>query len=178
MAIEVPRDKKDSKVTRDIENLILDIIAGHPEEPFHFKEILARVRAKYAGVHGWDLEAHTSYALDMIHTNNLIKRVAPNTYESPEGPDDVYSERATGHAPEGEFVGRGRDFTGRDTSGIKNKTEWNHELSKADLSVKMLKNMGKGEEAIEEMLLSSTTPFNRVAVKVALKKYFHGMPSE
>lgn len=174
MAIEVPRDEKKSKITRDIEDFILDVIAAYPEEPFHFKELLAKARTKFQGLYGWDLEPHTTWALDMLHTNSLIKRVAPNTYESPEGPDDVYSERATGHAPEGEYVHRGRDFTTRDTSGIKSKADWNHELSKTDLSVKMLKNMGKSEQDIETMLLSGERPFNRVAVKVALKKYFHG----
>lgn len=177
MAIEVPRDEKKTKITREIENAILDIVAASPEEPFHFKELLSMMRARYSGEFGWDLEMHTSMALDMLHTNNLIKRVAPNTYESPEGPDDVYSERATGHAPEGEFVGRGRDFT-RDTSLPVSKSDWKHEMGKADLSVKMLKNFGKDEDSIREMLLSGDKPFNRVAVEVALKKYFYGAETE
>jgi hypothetical protein len=178
MAIEVPRDKPSKeKVSREVEDAILDIVAASPEEPFHFKELLAKIRARLAGKWGWDLETHVAYALDMLHTNSLIKRVAPNTYESPEGPDDVYSERATGHAPEGEFVQRGRDFT-RDTSNPVSKSDWRHEMSKADLSVKMLKNMGKDEATIRSMLLSGDKPFNRVAVEVAIKKYFHGIEGE
>jgi hypothetical protein len=174
--IEVPRDTKDSdkKVSRDVEDYLLDILSENPLEPFTFKELLGMIRDKYQSIYGWDLEGHVSWALDMLHANSLIKRVAPSTYEAPEGPDDVYSERATGHAPEGEFVHRGKDFTKADTSHFKSKAEYNHELGKADWSVKMLKNMGKNEEDIETMLLAGDHPYNRVALKVAIKKHFHG----
>ena len=174
--IEVPRDKKapDKKVSHDVENYILDIISERADEPFTFKELLEMIRNKYQSEYGWDLEGHVVWALDMLHANSLIKRVAPNTYEMPEGPDDVYSERVTGHAPEGEFVPRGKNFMMQDTSQFKNKTEYNHELGKADWAVNMLKNSGKTEEDIEEMLLAGDHPYNRVALKVALKKHFHG----
>jgi len=175
--IEVPRDRKisDKKVSHDVENYILDIISETIDEPFTFKELLEMVRNKYQSEYGWDLEGHVSWALDILHANNLVKRVAPNTYEAPEGPDDVYSERATGYAPEGEFVPRGRDFTKQDTSHFENKDEYRHELSKAEWSVNMLKNMGKNEEDIETMLLVGEHPYNRVALKVALKKHFQGV---
>ena len=175
--IEVPREKdtSDKKVTREIEDYLLDIFSESTDEPFSRKELMEKVRSKFSSEYGWDIEAHVAWALDMLHANHLIKRVAPGTWEADEGPDDVYSERETGYAPEGEFAQRGRNFYLQDTSEIKNKTEWNHEFSKSDLSVKMLKNLGKSEKDIEEYLSAGEHPYNRVALKVALKKHFQGI---
>ncbi len=175
--IEVPRDISDKKITKHIENYLLDIFSENNEDPFSTKELLEKVRQKFSSEYGWDLDAHVSWALDMLHANRLIKRVAPGTWEADEGPDDVYTERETGHAPEGEFVHRGKDFTKTDTSLIRNKTEYNQEWFKSDFAVRTLKNMGKSEEDIKTMLRSGSEPFNAVTVKLALKKYFQGVES-
>ena len=174
--IAVPRDNpEDKKVTRDVEAYLLDMFSVNNEEPFTFKEVLGSVRSKFSSVYGWDLEAHVAWALDMLHTNHLVKRVGPGVWEADEGPDDVYSERETGYAPEGEFVHRGKNFNVKDTSRFRNKVEYNQELFKAEFLVKTMKNMGKTEEDIYAMLQSGGTPFNPVAIKIALKKHFQGV---
>ena len=174
MAIEVPRDPNigNKNVTKEIESYLLDKLSSEPDQPWTKKELTGMVKRRFSGKYGDDLESHTAWALDMLHFNKLVKRVAPGTFESIDGPDDVFTERETGHAPEGEFVARGYDT--RDTSNPRNSSDFRHELGKADLSVKMLKNMGKSKKDIELMLNSGEKPFNSVAVKLALKKYFEG----
>jgi hypothetical protein len=176
--IQVPRDKENKhgdKVTKDIEAYLLDLFSENNEEPFPLKELTVLVRNKFSSIHGWDLEAHVAWACDMLHANHLIKRVAPGVWEADEGPDEVYSERQTGYAPEGEFAHRGQNFNLKDTSNFKSKAEYNHELGKADWSVNMLKNMGKNADDIKTMLSSGDHPYNPVALKIAIKKHFEGV---
>lgn len=172
MAIEIPRDPGigNKNVTKEIENYLLDIFSQSPDEPFSVKELVAMTKKKFSGKYGDDLQPHVNWAKDMLFFNKLIKRVAPGVFESIDGPDEIYSERETGHAPEGEFVGRG--FDTRDTSHPKNKTEFNHEMFKADFGVRTLKNMGKSKEEVAAALLAAN--FNRVTLKLALKKYYEG----
>ncbi len=172
MAIEVPRDPNlgNKNVTKEIENYLLDKFSEDENQPYTKKELVGMIKRKFSGKFGDDLGPHTNWALDMLHFNKLIKRVAPGTFESVDGPDDIYTERETGHSPEGEFSPRGYDI--RDTSRPKNKADFNHEMAKTDLSVKMLKNMGKTKEQIGAAL--TTANFNPVALKLTLKKYFEG----
>lgn len=174
MPIQVPRDPNigNKAVTKEIETFLLNRLSEDPEQPWTTKELVSSAKRRFSGKYGDDLDAHVAWALDMLHFNKLIKRVAPGTFESIDGPDEIFTERETGHAPEGEFVHRGYDT--RDTSHPRNKKDFRHELNKADLSVKMLKNMGKSKEDIHAMLSSGDKPFNSVAVKLALKKYFEG----
>jgi hypothetical protein len=174
MAIEVPRspDIGNKNVTKEIERFLLDKFAAEPEQPWSIKELIAVAKRKFSNKFGDELAPHVSWAVDMLHFNKLIKRVAPGVWESVDGPDEVFTERETGHAPEGEFMNRG--FDTRDTSHPRNKADFRHEMSKADLSVKMLKNMGKSREDIHKMLSSGDKPFNAVALKLAFKKYFEG----
>lgn len=174
MSIEVPRDPNigNKNVTKEIESFLLDKLSAEPDQPWSVKELTMMAKRRFSNKFGDELTPHVSWAVDMLHFNKLIKRVAPGTWESIDGPDEVFTERETGHAPEGEFVARGYDT--RDTSNPRNKADFRHEMSKADLSVKMLKNMGKSREDIHKMLTSSEKPFNSVAVKLALKKYFDG----
>jgi hypothetical protein len=176
--IEVPRDRekrpRDEKVTKDIEEYLLNLFSENNEEPFPLKELTALARRKFSSTYGWDLAAHVAWACDMLHANHLIKRVAPGTWEADEGPDEVYSERETGYSPEGEFAHRGQNFNLRDTSNFKNKTEYNHEFGKANWSVKMLKNLGKTADDIKDMLSAGDHPYNPVALKIAVKKHFEG----
>jgi hypothetical protein len=170
MAIEVPRDPNigNKKVTKDIENYLLSIFAEDEEIPYTTKELISMVKRKFGSKYGDDLQSHTSWALDFLHFNKIIKRVGPGLWESSDGPDEIYTERETGHAEEGEFSHRG--YNVRDTSHPKNKIDFNHEMAKADLSVKMLKNMGKNKEQVESALTSAG--FNPVCLKLAIKKYF------
>ena len=174
MAIEVPRDKNigNKTITKEIENYLLDKFVEDIAQPWTRKELISTVKRKFSAKFGDDLEAHVAWALDMLHFNKIVKRVAPGTFESADGPDEVYTERETGHASDGEYAHRGYDT--RDTSRPKSKSDFSHELSKTDLSVKMLKNMGKDKNAVQSMLSSSENPFNPVALKLSLRKYYEG----
>lgn len=172
MAIEVPRDEKlNKRVTKDIENYLLDLFAADAEEPFTRKELIYWAKKKFGGQYGGDLEPHVSWALNALDYNRLIKKVAPGTYESVDGPDDEFQERDTGYAPEGEFQARSHDTT-RDTSKPKNREDFKHEMFKADFAVKTLKNLGKDKAQVEAGLAAAN--FNPVCLKLALKKYFEG----
>ena len=116
MSIEVPRDKKpkDDQVTKDIENYILSIFSENEEYPYTNKELVSMVKRKFSSKYGNDLESHTAWARDMLFFNKLIKRVGPGIYQADSGPDEVYTERETGHAPEGEFANRG--YNTKDTT--------------------------------------------------------------
>jgi hypothetical protein len=144
------------------------------EEAFTYKELKGMVKRQFRTKYGDDLDAHVAWAIDKLHFNNDIKRVAPGTFESANGPDEVYTERETGHAQPGEHAGRGYNVKG--VPRIRNKKEFNAELSKAMLSVKMLKNMGHNAVKI----LGELPPerFNPVAVKLAIKKYFGGIDAD
>ena len=170
MAIEVPRDEKlNNHVTKDIENYLLDLFAQDPEQPFTRKEMLYWTKKKFGGQYGNDLEPHVSWALNMLDYNKLIKKVAPGTYESVDGPDDEFQERETGYSPEGEFQHRSHDTT-RDTSKPKNKEDFKHEMFKSDFGARTLKNLGKDEAQVEAAMMAAG--FNPVCIKLALKKYF------
>ena len=162
-----------TKITKDVEEQIVNLFSTNNGTPATYKEILEYVESKLGFGASWvnGLDAHVAWALDMIHSNNLIKRVGPRIWEAVEGPDDVYSERETGYAPEGEFVNRGRNFNSQPT--FKTKVEFNREMDKAESSVKILKEMGKTKDEAFKMLINSTgTVFNPVAVKVSLNKLF------
>ena len=170
--IQVPRDpvtKQNKDVTKKIEDWLLNLFSENPSEPYHTKELLELVRREFSHEYGLELEAHTAWALDFLHFNNMIKRVAPGTYESIDGPDPVHTERETGHAPEGEFSGRGFNVKKLDKA---TGTPFRQKYGKAELSVKMLKNMGKNEDEVRNILTDSGN-FDPVAVKLALKKIFH-----
>jgi hypothetical protein len=159
-------------VTRDVENYLLNVFSENPDQPFTNRELISMVKRKFSSVYGNDLDGNVVWALDAMHFNKLTKRVAPGTWESIVGPDAIFTERETGYAPAGEFIRRGYDT--KNITHPKNKGEFKSEIDKADLSIKMLKNMGKSEDEIKSMLQSGETPFNPVAVKLSLKKHFHG----
>ena len=169
--ITVPRDqatdKQNKDVTKKIQDWLLDLFSENPSEPYHTKELLTLVKREFAQEYGYELEAHTAWALDMLHFNNMIKRVAPATYESIDGTDPVHTERETGHSPEGEFSARGFDVKKLEKA---TGTPFRQKYAKAELSVKMLKNMGYNEERI---LAATQKDFDPVAVKLAIKKLFH-----
>lgn len=167
MPIEVPRDEKpNQKITKDIENYLLDLFTADPEMPITRKELIYWAKKKFGGS---DIEPHVNWALNMLDYNRIIKKVAPGTYESVDGPDDEFKERETGYSPEGEFSARSHDTT-RDTSKPKNKEDFKHEMYKADFGVKTLKNLGKDKAQVEAALTAAN--FNPVCLKLALKKYF------
>ena len=170
LGIEVPRNKKpEEHVTKEIENYLLDLIAEDSYQPFHVKELLQLVKDKFYRKYPQDLDAHVAWALDALHFNNLIKRVAPGTYESIDGPDDVYSERETGHSSEGApYKGRGYNVKGIPRIG--NRSEFNRALGMTRFGVKTLKNMGKKDDEIEKLMVTQGT-HNPVVVKLALKDF-------
>lgn len=175
--IEVPRDKNinNKHITKDVEAFLLDIFSADAAEAYTYKELRAMANTKFRSTYGIDLKAHVSWAIDMLHYNSLIKRVAPGTFESVDGPDDVYTERETGHAPEGEFSNRGKN-----TSGVKRdigtRKEFNAELSKSLWTVKMLKNLGRSKDEILDTL--PPTEYNPVALKLAIKQIFDGVKAD
>ena len=176
--ITIPRDndkKGNTKVTKEVETFLLDIFSKNADDAFTYKELRGIVASKFRHVYGDDLKSHTNWALDMLHYNSLIKRVAPGTFESVDGPDDVYTERETGHSPEGEFSNRGKNVNNI-VKGIGSKSDFNHELRKTIMSVKILKNLGRNQQEIA----ASLTPdkFNPVALKIALKQAFDGIKAD
>lgn len=173
--IQVPRDDISNKnVTKEIESLLLNTISDNPEEAFTYKELKSLAKSKLGAKYGDGLDAHVGWALDMLHFNNMVKRVAPGTFQSVDGPDEVYTERETGHAGEGEFSNRGKNVKGIVRVG--SKSEFNKELSKSLVSVRLLKNMGHSESQI----ISELPPdkFNPVAVKLAVKQMFGGIKAD
>ena len=167
--IEVPRDATvgNKGVTKDIESFLLDLLSDNPDEPYHLKDLSRLVNRRFAMKYGDDLEYHIARAIDMLTFNKMAKKVAPNTWESIDGPDDEM-ERAGGYAPEGEFARRTYKVGAADTSHIK---KFNEEIRKAEMSVKMLKNMGQGRDQIQQSLIDSGN-FHPVAVKLAIKNAF------
>jgi hypothetical protein len=168
--IRVPRDfiEKNKGVTKEIENYLFDVLTDNPEEPFHVKDLFRMVHRKFSNKYGDDLLSHTAWALNMLAFNKLAKKVAPGTWESYDGPDDEI-ERAGGYAPEGEFARRSYRVYGP-ISGD-NKLSFKHYMDKAEMSVKMLKNMGDDRKTILNKL-SDKKNFHPVAVKLAIKKIF------
>ena len=167
--IEVPRDPTigNKGVTKDIESFLLDLLSDNPDEPYHLKDLSLMVNRRFAMKYGDDLAYHIARAIDMLTFNKMAKKVAPNTWESIDGPDDEM-ERTGGYAPEGEFAHRTYKVGAADTSHIK---KFNDEIKKAELSVKMLKNMGQSRDQAQQNLLNSGN-FHPVAVKLAIKKSF------
>jgi hypothetical protein len=170
--IEVPRDNpKNNGVCADVENFILDIFTKDPNECHHIKEITLRVVKKFADKYAGIGHNHVMHAVDQFFANSLIKRVAPSTFEAIEGPDDEYSERMTGHVPEGEpYAKRPKNYTANPLSPAnKQRANFNRELSKAQTSVKILRGC---KDMTDEKILAAlieTKNFNPVAVKIALK---------
>lgn len=168
--IQVPRDPNigNKGVTKAIEDFLFDILASDPEEPFHTKDLFRKVKRKFSSQYGDDLLSHTAWALNMLAFNRLAKKVAPATWESVDGPDEEI-ERIGGYAPEGEFARRSYKVYGPMSSS--DKRNFKHETDKAEVSVKMLKNMGRTPEEIIASL-NSEKGFHPVAVKLAVKKAF------
>jgi hypothetical protein len=168
--IQVQRDSTvgNKGVTKAIEDFIFDILAANPEEPFHTKDLFRKVQRKFAGQYGDDLLSHTGWALNMLAFNRLAKKVAPGTWESADGPDDEI-ERLGGYAPEGEFARRSYKVYGPMSS--KDRQNFRDELSKAETSANMLKNMGDSREVVLQKLTSSGN-FHPVASKIAIKNVF------
>jgi hypothetical protein len=180
--ISVPRDPnlENKNVTKDIEQYLIDLFSKNEDEPFHNKELLVKIRRKFAAKYGWGLDVHLAWALDALHFNQLIKRVAPGTFEAISGPDDVYSERETGHAPEGEFSKRGYNVYVKQGYGDSesSKQAFNAEMRKVEISVKMLKNLGWSAQQIQDELNKFPDKFKPVLIKLAIKRIFKGISYE
>lgn len=163
-------EKANDRITIDVENILLDIFSDNPTLPLTVGELVVKVKTKlpekYKNV---NVDAHVNWALDMMHANNLIKRVGPATWEAVEGPDDVYSQRATGHAGEGEFANRGKNFTG--SSGSMTRQSFNQQYQKALTSAKLLKSAGFSQSDAEKAMLNAGG-FHSVAVKAAVKMVY------
>ena len=170
--IQVPRDSTvgNKGVTKAIEDYIFDILAAAPEEPFHTKDLFKKVQRKLASQYGDDLLPHTAWALNMLAFNKLAKKVAPGTWESSDGPDDEI-ERIGGYAPEGEFARRSYKVYGPISSS--DRQNFRQESGKAEMSAKMLKNMGKSRDQVLSDLTNSGN-FHPIALKLAVKKIFDG----
>jgi len=171
-------------ITTDIENILLDVMTAHTDEPFHFTELLEivkrKVKAEYASM---NLKMHVSMALDKLHANRMIKHVAPNTWESEDGPDPADAERKTGYAPEGEYAHRGRNFLGDESIRLTYKQGMSRPVYNAmyrfvDWSVRAFQKEGrKTPEEIVKILDESPSykgkVFARVAIRLAVKNNFN-----
>jgi hypothetical protein len=165
--------KTNPEITKKVESILLDIFSENENQSYPTKELEQLVKDKIdVTFKGVNILPHVSWALDMLHANSLIKKVAPGTWESVDGPDPVYVERSTGYAAPGEFARRGSNFTG--TNGGSNRKEYNDQLKAAETSVKMLKRAGFSPKEVYDAMTKqeSGTKFNPVAVKVMIKKAF------
>ena len=151
-------------ITKKLESFLFDFFVDCPE-PFHLKEIVQTVKEKLSSEYQVKWENYVVWTLDLFHCNNLIKRVAPGTYESVDGPDDVYSERETGHVGEGEYVRRSVNFKGGIGKSYTKKL-FNQELEKCEMAVSLLK-VNHDKDWIKVSLLKAD--FHPVAVKLSLR---------
>lgn len=172
MKIEVPRDENigNKDITKKIELLLLDLFTNNSEEPFDEKYMLSIARQKFSSEYGWDLQAHVSWARDKLFCNNIIKRVAPGIYENVNGPDEIYTERETGHVKEGEYANRGYNTKGPQFKKS-HISDWNSLKRKADVSAKILKECGWDKEKVFDVMIESGN-FNPIATKLAVNELF------
>jgi len=171
--IEVPRLPRITHVTNKIEKYLLDLFEAEPDTAYHQKELLTMVRMEYSDEFGWELEAHVSRALDKHHCNNDIKRVAPATFESVYGPDDVYSERETGHMPLGETAQRPFNVHLREQQNkFRSQKEFNEAVRKTESSVSILRDNKMTDQQISDSLIQAG--FNHLIVKKVLRNKKNG----
>ena len=174
MNINFNEEKANQGITKELELVLLDILTDHKNDAYHPTELAKLAKEKMSDKYkNVDMTGHITYALDMLHSNHMVKRVGSNIWQSIDGPDPVYSDRVTGYAPEGEYVKRGKNFLGN-MSGTERK-KFNTDLSSAETSVKMLKRAGMTQQQqVYDAIIKSEngTKFNPVAVKVAIKRIF------
>lgn len=169
--ISVPRDNPtNTGVCQAVEEAVLTIIVSDPEDAFHVKDITRKVNRMLARKFG-ELGNHVMHAVDQFFANNLIKRVAPSTYQSVDGPDEIYSERASGHVPEGaEYEPRPKNYTKDHTvPSARRRAIFNQELRKVESSIGILQRTAMTVEQIKTSLLESGK-FNPVAVKFCMRQ--------
>lgn len=168
----INEEKSNPEITKKIESIILDLVSKNEMESYSIEDFEHFIKKDFGDEYeGVDIKAHVAWALDMLHANNLVKRVGPGIWQSIDGPDNVYSERSTGYAPEGEFARRGKNFLQKMSPTA--RKEFNKDVKTAEVSVKMLRNAGYDEQKVFDALTKgSTTKFNPVAVKVAIRKIF------
>lgn len=164
--ISVPRENVgNTGVCKAVEEVVLTIIVTDPENAFHIKDLTKMTSRKLARQFG-ELGYHVVRAVDQFLANNLIKRVAPSTYQAADGPDEVYSERASGHVPEGApYEKRPKNYTNNQTvPSARRRAIFNQELRKVEASIGILQRCNMTPEQIKTSLLESGK-FNPVAVK-------------
>lgn len=171
-------ERENQDITKKIESFLLDKITDNPNDVYSTKDLESVVKDQFQNQYGnVDVNPHVAWALDMLHSNKMIKRVGPGQWESVDGPDPVYSDRVTGYSPEGEFSRRGKNFLG--TMGFTERKNFNREVEKAETSVKLLKGAGFDAKKVYDALTkSSGTNFHPVAIKLAIRKVFSlpGLP--
>ncbi|SRR6266404_4184233 len=169
--ILVPRENVGNPgVCKAVEEMVLTIIVSDEEDAFHVKDITRIVNRKLARQFG-ELAYHVVRAVDQFLANNLIKRVAPSTYQSVDGPDEVYSERASGHVPDGApYEPRPKNYTNNPkVPSARRRVIFNQELRKVEASIGILQRCKMTTEQIKTSLLDSGK-FNPVAVKYCVKQ--------
>lgn len=168
----INEERSNPEITKKIESFLLDTLTDNPNEIYSTKDLEALVKTQFQTQYqGVDVLPHVSWAVDMLHSNQMIKRVGPGQWQSVDGSDPVYSDRSTGYAPEGEFSRRGRNFL--NSLGITDRKKFNREVDKATVSAKILKTAGMNEEQIYDALAKSDgTQFHPVAIKIAIRKVF------
>lgn len=168
----VDEDRTNPEITKKIESFLLDLVTEHPNEVYSAKDleslVSSHLNSQYPGV---QLTSHVPYAMNMLWSNQMVKLVGPNQWQSVDGPDPVYKERPGGYAPEGEFARRGKNFLS--SMGTSDRKKFNQEVEKASISAKMLKNAGMDEKQVYDALAKGgSTQFHPVAIKMAIKKVF------
>lgn len=164
--------RSNPEITKEVESILLDLISDNPNNAYTNKQLEQDIKNKlgnkYAGV---DILPHVSWALDMLHSNRLVKKIGPGLWQSVDGPDAVYADRQTGYSPEGEYTKRGKNFL--QNMGATERKKFNRDVNGAEVSVKMLKQAGLDEKQIFDSLVKNQgTKFNPVAIKVAIRKVF------
>lgn len=169
--ISVPRENvNNTGVCKAVEEMVLTLIVSDPENAFHVKDIARKVNRKLGRIYG-ELGYHVTRAVDQFFANRLIKRVAPSTFQSVDGPDEEYSERLSGHVPEGEpYATRPANYTNNPTvPSARRQALFNQELRKVEASVGILQQSKMTLEQIKTTLLNSGN-FNPVAVKFCCRQ--------
>ena len=90
------------EITKVVESILLDFISENPTGAFKNADLEDEVRSKLGDKYqGVNILPHVSWALDMLHSNRMVKKIGPGVWQSIDGPDPVYAERQTGYSPEG-----------------------------------------------------------------------------
>ena len=173
--IQVPRDNPKNKgVCRAVENLVLDLICKDITEAWHVKDLTSVAHKRLGKKFGTALGNHVMHACDQFFANDLIKRVAPSVFQAAEGPDEVFSERVSGHVPEGEpYAKRPKNYNAATTTPSAHaRAIFNQQVRAADASISILLSCQTKftPTQILETLVYGKTDFNPVAVKVALRQ--------